>query len=196
MLSVVIVPIRPTGPDVYPEPGLPCTAPMMYAPRCTCAIGERRAESPTRRTGKESMSSSPIPVPGDALLRAFLAGDVAACRRIEKWAAEVVRYQYFNFTDSEIADIVQDTLVSVWGYCSRENFRVDGTLRPLVRRIASARCIDCLRRRRPTIEPDEQMPYTGSLALRRLSATPNSNGRCAWRCCRCVRSAAPSSAGA
>jgi len=81
--------------------------------------------------------------PDQAWLRAFRAG---------------VYGRHFFFDEHEIADIVQETVIAVWRVCVREDFRIDGSLRPLVRRIAAARCIDRLRRRRPGLELDDRLP--------------------------------------
>jgi RNA polymerase sigma factor (sigma-70 family) len=91
------------------------------------------------------------------LLRRFRAGEVGAHREVSGWAKDVVRYRPFGVPRSEHDDIVQQSVAELWSACSRANFALRIGLRPLLRRIVLARCIDHLRRRRPNSELDPEM---------------------------------------
>ncbi len=101
-----------------------------------------------------------IPAPHDderALVRHFAAGEAAACRTVERWARTVVYFRGFGLSAEERDDAVQDTLAALWQLVARPDFRLTHGLHALVRTVASARCIDRLRRRRPQVPPDESL---------------------------------------
>lgn len=104
------------------------------------------------------MGSGQAHQPDQVWLRAFRDGERSACGQVARWARDLVRDRRFFFDEHEVDDIVQETVIAVWRICAREDFRIDGSLRPLVRRIAAARCIDRLRRRRPGLELDDRLP--------------------------------------
>jgi RNA polymerase sigma factor (sigma-70 family) len=89
------------------------------------------------------------------LLRRFFAGDTVATRRVEHWAREVVFFRYQHALGAEAEDIVQDTLIGLVREAGRPDFALRHGLRSLVRHIATARCIDYMRRRRPSVEVAE-----------------------------------------
>lgn len=91
---------------------------------------------------------------GDRLLRAFLAGEPAAVRQVERWAWEIVHFRWGSIPKDEREDVVQDAVAGVWRAAARPGFRLRTHLRALVRRVAAARCIDRMRRRRPTADLD------------------------------------------
>lgn len=91
------------------------------------------------------------------LLARFLSGDAAALRIVDRWAREVVHYEYRRLLQHEADDIVQDTVIGLWRAASRRDFAVRKDLRALVRRIALRRCIDRLRQWRPSVELDESL---------------------------------------
>jgi RNA polymerase sigma factor (sigma-70 family) len=93
----------------------------------------------------------------DRLLRDFLAGDAAAVRRVERWAWEIVYFRWRALGEDERDDIVQDTLAGLLEACRRPAFELQVSLRALVRRIAAARCIDRVRRRRPQVDLSETL---------------------------------------
>lgn len=99
------------------------------------------------------------PHPGDVeLLRQFLSGEAAACRKVERWAWEVVYFKHYAVPPDEREDVVQEAVAAIWRAASRPGFALRSGLRPFVRQVAAARAIDRLRRLRPTVELDEATP--------------------------------------
>lgn len=88
----------------------------------------------------------------DRTLRAFLAGDRAACRSVERWAWEIVHFRWFGIPQDDRPDLVQEIVEDVWRAVTKPGFSLRSGLKPLVRHIASARCIDRMRRRRDQVE--------------------------------------------
>ncbi len=110
--------------------------------------------------------SSPAPHEDDrSLTRRFAAGEAGACRLVERWARTVVYFRGFGFSPEERDDAVQDTLAVLWQLVARPDFQLTHGLRALIRTVASARCIDRLRRRRSQVEPDDSLldPAPGPL---------------------------------
>ena len=104
------------------------------------------------------MSSEPRPDTEDEhLLRRFLAGESAAHRQVERWARDIVRFRPYGIPAPEHRDIVQQSIGMLWTACSRPSFTLRHGLRALVRRIVLARCVDHLRRMRPTVEVAEDL---------------------------------------
>ncbi len=99
-----------------------------------------------------------MPAADEPTLRLFLRGDPVASRRVEGWAREIVRFRAYGMPDEEQADTVQDTLVGVWRAVSAPDFALTHSLKAMVRQVAVARCIDRLRRRKPTTELSELLP--------------------------------------
>jgi RNA polymerase sigma factor (sigma-70 family) len=105
----------------------------------------------------------------ERLLERFLAGDPATCRQVERWAWEIVYFKPYGIPRDEHEDLIQLTVAGVWRAASRPGFELRTELRALVRRVAMARCVDWIRRRRPTVEWDETTavhsarPYDGIL---------------------------------
>ncbi len=91
------------------------------------------------------------------ILRRFLAGNPQAARQVERWAREIVRLRHHLIQRDEVDDVIQETLISLWRSCARPDFELRVGLRPLVRSIAVARCIDARRRRREQIPLDESV---------------------------------------
>ena len=86
------------------------------------------------------------------LLRQFLAGHTAATRQVESWAREVIRYKAYRLYQTDADDIVQQTVIAVWRAASRDGFSLQIGFKAFVRHVAIARCIDAVRRTRPTAE--------------------------------------------
>lgn len=99
-----------------------------------------------------------LPPPDDPLLRRFVAGEAGACRTVERWAFEVAAYGRFRLPPDEREDVVQDAVAAVWQAASRRDFELRHSLRAFVRQVAAARCIDRIRRRRPTWELSDELP--------------------------------------
>lgn len=93
----------------------------------------------------------------ERLLRRFLAGEAEACRRLERWAHEILLYQRLGLTREEREDAVQDVLAGVWRAAGRPGFALRHGLRAFVRTVAIARAIDCVRRRRPAVAVDDAL---------------------------------------
>ena len=93
----------------------------------------------------------------DQLLERFRTGEPDACRQFERWASEVVFSKRYGVAPADRDDLVQETLRQTWEHASRPGFRVEHSLRALVHRIAMARCVDWLRRRRVTVEMREEL---------------------------------------
>lgn len=94
---------------------------------------------------------------GIPLLRRFLAGEAGASRQVERWAADIVRCRYYCIPRGEHEDLVQETLTQVWAATSRGGFELRRGLRAFVRTVATARCIDWLRRTRPSETLNERL---------------------------------------
>ena len=99
-----------------------------------------------------------MPASDEATLRLFLRGDPQVSRRVEMWAREIVRFRAYGMSVDDQADAVQDTLLGVWRVVSAPDFSLTHSLKAIVRRVAVARCIDRLRRRKPTTELSEMLP--------------------------------------
>ncbi|HEY7726864.1 MAG TPA: sigma-70 family RNA polymerase sigma factor [Candidatus Eisenbacteria bacterium] len=97
----------------------------------------------------------------DRALRAFLAGDPAACRSVERWAWEIVHFRWFGIPLDERPDLLQEIVEDVWRAVTKPGFALRHGLKPLVRHIASARCIDRMRRRREEVEISDQLADPG-----------------------------------
>lgn len=94
------------------------------------------------------------------LLRQFLAGTTAATRQVESWAREVIRYKAYRLYQTDADDIVQQTVIAVWRAASREEFSLQISFKAFVRHVAIARCVDAVRRARPTVELTEDFADT------------------------------------
>lgn len=94
----------------------------------------------------------------ESLLRRFLAGEAAAYRTVAGWAREIVRFRPYGIPRDAHEDVVQASLGQLWTACSRADFELRHGLRAMVRTIVLARCVDHLRRRRPTVEIEETVP--------------------------------------
>jgi RNA polymerase sigma factor (sigma-70 family) len=95
------------------------------------------------------------------LLRRFLAGEGDACRRVEIWVREIVGFKSYGMGRADRDDVVQESLAGIWKLVTRDDFSIERSLRSLVRAVATARCVDRLRRRRPTAEIPESLEHTG-----------------------------------
>jgi RNA polymerase sigma factor (sigma-70 family) len=86
-----------------------------------------------------------------------VAGEPPAIRQVERWAWSVLAFRRFGFSREECEDVVQETLAALWRDASREGFKLRRDFRAFVRRVAAARAIDRLRRRRPLSALDESL---------------------------------------
>jgi RNA polymerase sigma factor (sigma-70 family) len=91
------------------------------------------------------------------LLRRFRRGESETCQQVERWALEVVRSRRYGVLASDHDDLVQETLRQTWEQVSDPDFELSHSLRALVHRIAMARCVDWLRRRRVQVEVQDDL---------------------------------------
>lgn len=92
----------------------------------------------------------------EELLHRARCGEARALGTLERWAWEVVRFGPYGIPRDDRDDLVQLTLTATWRLISGPDFVLTTGLRPLVRRIAAARCVDWLRRRKPHVDIEEQ----------------------------------------
>lgn len=119
-----------------------------------------------KRTGH-----APANVSGDTaearLLARFRAGEPEACRAVEdRMRAAVLAAGRLPAED--LQDLLQDAALQLWRYVGAEGFALRGSFLSLAVRIALARRIDHLRRRRFLVELDEQFRDDGRDALTAL----------------------------
>ncbi|MDP6796927.1 MAG: sigma-70 family RNA polymerase sigma factor [Candidatus Krumholzibacteria bacterium] len=91
------------------------------------------------------------------LLRDFTRGEEEAVRKVRRWILDVLLSARLNIPYDEKEDLVQDTLLSLIRTTSKEGFRIRNDLRSLTHRIAAARAIDWIRRRRFNIPIPESL---------------------------------------
>ena len=106
-----------------------------------------------------SDSASPAP-----LLDRFLRGEASAHAQVRRWAWEILYFKPYHIPGDEHEDIVQQAVMHVWRAASREGFTLAVDLRAFVRSVTMARCIDWIRRRRPSVEIDDAHPDAGPSA--------------------------------
>jgi len=85
-------------------------------------------------------------------LQRFLDGEPEAISRIAAIARRVVDARAYRIPEADRQDLVQESLVHLCRACGRPGFRVEDSLEGLVRAIAYRRCVDWMRRVRPTVE--------------------------------------------
>jgi RNA polymerase sigma-70 factor (ECF subfamily) len=91
------------------------------------------------------------------ILSRFLAGEPAACRRVEDWVRRVVAFKGYYIPADDRDDVVQDCLKSLWGALSPADRPPPDSFSGFVRRVAHRRCVDWLRALRPTTELSESV---------------------------------------
>ena len=103
--------------------------------------------------------------PGDdALVPLFRQGDPGACRTVEQWMRAAVLSAGPPAGD-DLQDLLQEAAVQLWRYVGRDGFVLHGSFRSLAVRIALARRIDRIRRRRFLVELDQDLRDEGRSAL-------------------------------
>jgi RNA polymerase sigma factor (sigma-70 family) len=81
-----------------------------------------------------------------------------AMARVAREIDAVVRQRGYFIPADQRADVAQDAHLSLWEECARPGFAVrDGSL-PFVRTIAHRRCVDWMRKHRPSAPLDPEMP--------------------------------------
>jgi len=96
-------------------------------------------------------------MPEGDILDQFLAGDPAACRRVEAWVRGVVRFKGYYISAEDRDDVVQETLTALWRSLSTGDRPPEAAFAAFTRRIAHRRCVDWLRRLRPSAELSESV---------------------------------------
>ncbi len=85
----------------------------------------------------------------------FVAGDPATHKCVERWAAEIVHFKYCWIPSEDRRDVVRDTIAAVWRVAAAGRLDPERGFRAFVRRVAMARCVDYLRRRRSFVSMDD-----------------------------------------
>lgn len=86
---------------------------------------------------------------GRTQLEAFLAGDPQTHLIVRRSVWYVVASRVRSLTPEERDDLVSETIHQVWGVVSRPGFEMRVSLSALARHVATARCVDWLRKHRP-----------------------------------------------
>ncbi len=118
----------------------------------------------------DAKSNGPHPPSGSGdtadarLLARFRAGEPEACRAVESRMRAAV-LAAGHLPAEELQDLLQDATLQLWRYVGQKGFALRGSFLSLAVRIALARRIDHLRRRRFLVELDEQLRDDGRDAL-------------------------------
>lgn len=81
------------------------------------------------------------------LIDGYRKGDPSVTTAVGRWQRAAV-LAAGGLDDDDVDDVVQTAQVQLWRYVGREEFRATGSFRSLAVRIALARRIDAIRRRR------------------------------------------------
>lgn len=92
----------------------------------------------------------------EILLRRFLSGEPGACKVVEGGVKRVVLYWNAPFSQDDREDLIQQTLMEIYLAIAKPEFELKQNLLALARKIAARRCIDQMRKYRPTDPIDEQ----------------------------------------
>jgi RNA polymerase sigma factor (sigma-70 family) len=88
----------------------------------------------------------------ELLVDGLRAGHPAACKIVETWLRRSVTMPQFRIPRDEVDDLVQESLAQILVLTGAEDFRIHTSLKALVRRIAMARSVDWIRRRRMLVD--------------------------------------------
>lgn len=86
------------------------------------------------------------------LLRGLREGHPTACRIVEGWLRRAVTLPQFRIPVDDVDDLVQESLAQMLNIAADPDFKVHTSLRALARRVAMARSVDWIRRRRMIVE--------------------------------------------
>lgn len=103
------------------------------------------------------------------LLESFLKGQPHAYDTVEAWVGMTIRSARMAIPPDEQADLAQEALTDILVAAGREGFQLNRSFRGFVRKIAVARCIDWIRKRRIVIPLWDDFPGTGDDPLEQLS---------------------------
>jgi RNA polymerase sigma-70 factor (ECF subfamily) len=87
----------------------------------------------------------------DPLVQGFLHGDAEATVRVAAVARRVVGDRGYYIRSGEREDVVQQVLLDTYRAVTRPGFVLQREFASLVRSIACRRCVDWMRRERPTV---------------------------------------------
>lgn len=103
------------------------------------------------------------------LLAGLREGHPAACRIVEGWLRRTVTLAQFRIPIDDVDDLVQESLAQVLLVTGDSEFKIHTSLKALVRRIAMARCVDWIRRRRLLVELSPDLAGKFSDPLERMA---------------------------
>jgi len=103
-------------------------------------------------------ADDPAAAPPDGLAQRFLRGDAAALAQVEGIAAQVVRHRGYFIPSTDQQEIVQEIVTQVWQALARPGFTVRKSVGAFVQAIACRRCVDWMRRFRPSDPIDPATP--------------------------------------
>lgn len=86
------------------------------------------------------------------ILQGLRDGHPTACGIVEGWLQQAVRSPRFRIPQDDVDDLVQEALTQVIQKTTDPKFEVHTSLKAFCRRIAMARCVDWIRRRRMVVE--------------------------------------------
>ena len=99
--------------------------------------------------------------PDDRLVSSFVRGEAGTIARVEALANRVVRFRGYYVPAEDREDVVQEAMLEVCKAIARPERPVVRDFAALIRAIAHQRCVDWMRRRRPTEPIDAATPYDG-----------------------------------
>lgn len=75
---------------------------------------------------------------------------------IENWSFQIASSKFYTIPVEHRKDIVQDVLLQIYEMANSPNFQIKVSMKALVRKITISRCIDWIRKQRPTVQDFEQ----------------------------------------
>lgn len=86
------------------------------------------------------------------LLNGLREGHPTACRIVEGWLRRAVTLPQFRIPVDDVDDLVQSSLAQIIAITNDPDFTIHTSLKAFARRIAMARSVDSIRRRRMLVE--------------------------------------------
>jgi RNA polymerase sigma factor (sigma-70 family) len=103
------------------------------------------------------------------ILDGLRKGHPTACGIVEQWLRRTVTSPRFRIPVDDVDDLVQESLAQVLRITDEPGFQVHTSLKALCRRIAMARCVDWIRRRRMLVELSPHLAEAHSDPLERIA---------------------------
>jgi RNA polymerase sigma-70 factor (ECF subfamily) len=97
----------------------------------------------------------------DPWLERFLARDGTAIRECQSLIARIVAWRGYGADRAEQEDLVQETMAQLWEAIAAPRFDPGRSFEAFVRTVATRRCIDRRRSRRPTTILSESLSSSG-----------------------------------